>query len=334
MKIYAVDIKENENVDSLFLVREKTSSVTKTGNPYLKVRLGDRSGEIEGRIWSSAETFTEFFQRDDFVRIKGKAVFFQDRLQVNISHIGRVEDEGITLSDFFPTTEKDVAQMCDSLIQISQEVKNPHLRNLLNLFWNDQPFLDGFRKAPASKQIHHAYIGGLMEHTLSLAQLVKSNACHYEGLNTDLLMTGALLHDIGKVYELSYRRTFDYSDEGRLLGHILIGIEKLEEKIRQLIDFPKDLSVLLKHLLLSHHGQYIYGSPKKPMTLEAVMLHHLDDMDAKVSGLQDFLKTKVPSGSKWSAYHPQFEQFFYAPVIEDQSKPSDNIDETVLEIEK
>ena len=334
MKIYAVDIKENENVDSLFLVREKTSSVTKTGNPYLKVRLGDRSGEIEGRIWSSAETFTEFFQRDDFVRIKGKAVFFQDRLQVNISHIGRVEDEGITLSDFFPTTEKDVAQMCDSLIQISQEVKNPHLRNLLNLFWNDQPFLEGFRKAPASKQIHHAYIGGLMEHTLSLAQLVKSNACHYEGLNTDLLMTGALLHDIGKVYELSYRRSFDYSDEGRLLGHILIGIETVEGKIRQLIDFPKDLSVLLKHLLLSHHGQYIYGSPKKPMTLEAVMLHHLDDMDAKVSGLQDFLKAKVPSGSKWSAYHPQFEQFFYAPVLEDQSKPSDNIDETVLEIEK
>jgi 3'-5' exoribonuclease len=334
MKTYAVDIKENENVDSLFLVREKTSGVTKTGNPYLKLRLGDRSGEIEGRIWSSAETFTEFFQRDDFVRIKGKAVFFQDRLQVNISHIARAEEEGNTLSDFFPTTEKDIAQMCDSLIQISQEVKNPHLRNLLNLFWNDQPFLEGFRKAPASKQIHHAYIGGLIEHTLSLAQLVKSNACHYEGLNTDLLMTGALLHDIGKVYELSYRRSFDYSDEGRLLGHILIGIEKVEEKIRQLIDFPKDLSVLLKHLLLSHHGQYIYGSPKKPMTLEAVMLHHLDDMDAKVSGLQDFLKTKVPSGSKWGAYHPQFEQFFYAPVLEDQSKPSDNIDETVLKIEK
>ncbi len=334
MKIYAVDIKENENVDSLFLVREKTSSVTKTGNPYLKLRLGDRSGEIEGRIWSSAETFTEFFQRDDFVRIKGKAVFFQDRLQVNISHIGRVEDEAITLSDYFPTTEKDVDQMYESLIQVSQEVKNPHLRNLLNLFWNDQPFLAGFRRAPASKQIHHAYIGGLMEHTLSLTQLVKSNACHYEGLNTDLLMTGAILHDIGKVYELSYRRSFDYSDEGRLLGHILIGIETVEGKIRQLIDFPKDLSVLLKHLLLSHHGQYAYGSPKKPMTLEAVMLHHLDDMDAKVSGLQEFLKTKVPSGSKWSAYHPQFEQFFYAPVLEDQIKPSDNIDETVLEIEK
>jgi 3'-5' exoribonuclease len=334
MKTYAVDIKENENVDSLFLVREKTSSITKTGNPYLKLRLGDHSGEIEGRIWSSAETFTAFFQRDDFVRVKGKAVFFQDRLQVNISHIDRVGEEGINLSDFFPTTKKDIDQMCDALIRISQEVKNTHLRDLLNLFWKDQPFLEGFRKAPASKQMHHAYLGGLMEHTLSLTRLVQNNASHYEGLNIDLLMTGAILHDLGKVYELSYQRSFDYSDEGRLLGHILIGIEMLEEKIRQLSDFPKDLSVLLKHLLLSHHGQYIYGSPKKPMTLEAVMLHHLDDMDAKVSGLREFLRAKVPEGSKWSAYHPQFEQFFYAPIFEENSKPIDNIDEPVFEVEK
>jgi len=334
MKTYAVDIKENETVDSLFLVREKTSSVTKTGNPYLKVKLGDRSGEIEGRIWSSAETLTELFQRDDFVRVKGKAVFFQDRLQVNISHIDRMEEEAIALSDFFPTTGKDVGQMCDSLVQISQEVKNPHLRNLLNLLWSDQSFLEGFRKAPASKQIHHAYIGGLLEHTLSLTQLVKRNAPHYEGLNTDLLMTGAILHDIGKVYELSYRRSFDYSDEGRLLGHILIGIEKIEEKIRQISDFPKDLSVLLKHLLLSHHGQYIYGSPKKPMTLEAVMLHHLDDMDAKVSGIQEFLKAKVSGGSRWSAYHPQFEQFFYTHVLEEPAEPSDNIDKIPFDGEK
>ena len=334
MKTYAIDIKENESVDSLFLVREKTSSITKTGNPYLKLRLGDRSGEIEGRIWTSAETFTESFQRDDFVRVKGKAVFFQDRLQVNVSRIDRVEEENVNLSDFFPTTERDVDQMCDSLIQISQQVKNPHLRNLLNLFWSDRPFLEGFKKAPASKQIHHAYLGGLMEHTLSLTQLVQKNAGHYEGLNVDLLMTGAILHDLGKVYELSYQRSFDYSDEGRLLGHILIGIEKLEEKIRQLADFPKDLSVLLKHLLLSHHGQYIYGSPKKPMTLEAMMLHHLDDMDAKVNGVRQFLKTRVPEGSKWSAYHPQFEQFFYTPILEDKAKPADNTDKTGFEGEK
>jgi 3'-5' exoribonuclease len=334
MKTYTVDIKENESVDSLFLVRDKIFSITKTGNPYLKLKLGDCSGEIEGRIWTSAETFTESFQRDDFVRVKGRVAFFQDRLQVNISHIERVEEEKIILSDFFPTTGKDIDQMWEALIQISHQVKNPHLRNLLNLFWSDEPFLDGFKKAPASKQLHHAYLGGLLEHTLSLAQLVQKNAPHYEGLNVDLLMAGAILHDLGKVYELSYQRSFDYSDEGRLLGHILIGIEKLEEKIRQLPDFPKDLSVLLKHLLLSHHGQYIYGSPKKPMTLEAMMLHHLDDMDAKVNGVRQFLKTKVPEGSKWSAYHPLFEQSFYTPILEDKAEPADNTDKAVFEGEK
>ena len=303
MKTYASEIKENENVDSFFLVREKSSGITKTGSPYLKLKLGDRSGAIEGRIWTSAETLAESFQRDDFVRAKGKAVFFQDRLQLNIAHIDKVEEERIILSDFFPTTGKDIDGMCESLIQISQEVKNPHLGKLLNLFWSDETFLEGFKKAPASKQLHHAFLGGLLEHTLSLTQLVQKNVSHYNGLNVDLLMTGAILHDLGKVYELSYQRSFDYSDEGRLLGHILIGIEKVEEKIRQLPDFPKDLSVLLKHLLLSHHGQYDYGSPKKPMTLEAVMLHHLDDMDAKVNGIQEFLKTKVSEGSRWSVYH-------------------------------
>ena len=334
MKTYASEIKENENVDSFFLVREKSSGITKTGSPYLKLKLGDRSGAIEGRIWTSAETLAESFQRDDFVRAKGKAVFFQDRLQLNIAHIDKIEEERIILSDFFPTTGKDIDGMCESLIQISQEVKNPHLGKLLNLFWSDETFLEGFKKAPASKQLHHAFLGGLLEHTLSLTQLVQKNVSHYNGLNVDLLITGAILHDLGKVYELSYQRSFDYSDEGKLLGHILIGIEKVEEKIRQLPDFPKDLSVLLKHLLLSHHGQYDYGSPKKPMTLEAVMLHHLDDMDAKVNGIQEFLKTKVPEGSRWSAYHPLFEQSFYTPVLEDQMEPANNTNKNETKEEK
>jgi len=167
-----------------------------------------------------------------------------------------------------------------------------------------------------------------------VTQLVQKNAGHYEGIDVDLLIAGAILHDLGKVYELTYRRSFDYSDEGRLLGHILIGIEKVEEKIRQLVDFPEDLSIVLKHLLLSHHGEYNYGSPKRPMTLEAVMLHHLDDLDAKINGIQQFLKTRVPEGSKWSSYHPLFEQFFYAPNLEDRMDLSDNTDGNENEEEK
>ncbi len=151
------------------------------------------------------------------------------------------------------------------------------------------------------------------------------NASQYEGLNLDLLLTASILHDLGKVDELSYRRSFDYSDEGRLLGHIILGIEKVEAKIRQLPDFPKDLSTLLKHLLLSHHGQYIWGSPKKPMTLEAVMLHYLDDMDAKMNGIKQFLKTQVPEGSKWSSYHRSFERVFYLTDLLEETQLSNNI---------
>jgi len=178
-------------------------------------------------------------------------------------------------------------------IHISQEVKNPHLRNLLNLFWKDQPFLDGFRKAPASKQMHHAYLGGLMEHTLSLTRLVQNNASHYEGLNIDLLMTGAILHDLGKVYELSYQRSFDYSDGGETpRAHPYRDRDARGKRSDSFLISQKIFSVLLKHLLPQSPWSITFnGSPKKPMTLEAVMLHHLDDMDAKVSGPQG-----VPEG--------------------------------------
>jgi 3'-5' exoribonuclease len=328
MKTYVNDIKENEQVDSLFLVKEKFSGVTKTGNAYLKLKLVDRSGEIEGRIWTLAETFAESFEKDDFVHVIGKAVSFQEHLQLNITHIGKVGEEEILFSDFFPSAEKDVDEMFQSLLDISQQIKNPHLSRLLQLFWEDESFTKRFKMAPASKWLHHNYLGGLLEHTLSLVQLVLKNVGHYNALNLDLLLTGSILHDLGKVDELTYQRSFDYSDEGRLLGHIILGIEKMEDKIRQLPDFPKDLSTLLKHLLLSHHGQYIWGSPKRPMTLEAVMLHYLDDMDAKMNGIQQFIKKRVPDGSKWSAYHRTFEQYFYIPTPWEQMELSDKIEKT------
>jgi len=333
MKTYVNEIKENENVDSLFLVKEKSSGITKTGNTYLKVKLGDRTGEMESRIWTSAEVFSESFEKDDFVHVKGKMTSFQEHLQLNVSHIERVGEEAILLSDFFPMTEKDIEGMFQSLIETSQQVKNPHLCQLLQLFWEDELFVKRFKMVPASKWVHHAFLGGLLEHTLSLSQLVLKNASHYERLNIDLLLTASILHDLGKVDELLYARSFAYSDEGQLLGHIILGIERVEDKIRQLIDFPRDLSTLLKHLLISHHGQYIWGSPKKPMTLEAVMLHYLDDMDAKINGIQQFLRTQVSEGSKWSAYHRAFEQFFYASTAVDPPEVPEKSDKNGLKEE-
>ena len=333
MKTYVNEIKENENVDSLFMVKEKSSGITKTGNTYLKLKLGDRTGEIEGRIWTSTEAFSESFEKDDFVHVKGKMTSFQEHLQLNVSYIERIKEEAILLSDFFPMTEKDIEGMFQSLVETSQQVKNPHLCQLLQLFWEDEAFVKRFKMVPASKWVHHAFLGGLLEHTLSLSQLVLKNANHYVGLNLDLLLTASILHDLGKVDELLYTRSFNYSDEGQLLGHIILGIERVEDKIRQLIDFPRDLSTLLKHLLISHHGQYIWGSPKKPMTLEAVMLHYLDDMDAKINGIQQFLRTQVSEGSKWSAYHRAFEQFFYASTAVDLPEIPEKSDKNGLKEE-
>lgn len=326
MKTYINEIKENDQVDSLFLVKEKSSAVTKTGNVYLKLKLVDRSGEIEGRIWTLVENFAPSFEKDDFVHVTGKAVSFQERLQLNVTLIESVREEEILFSDFFPMTEKNIDEMFQSLLEISQQIKNPHLAQLLQLFWADESFVKLFIMAPASKWLHHNYLGGLLEHTLSLAQLVLSIVSHYPGLNTDLLLTASIFHDLGKVDELSYHRSFDYSDDGRLLGHIILGIERVEDKIRQLPEFPKDLSTLLKHFLLSHHGQYNWGSPKKPMTLEAVVLHFLDDMDAKVNGIQHFIKKEVPEGARWSTYHRTFEQYFYVADVSEQAKLIDNIE--------
>jgi 3'-5' exoribonuclease len=333
MKTFIVDIKENDNVDSLFLVKEKSSGITKTANAYLKLKLIDRSGEMEGRIWTSVETFANSFEKDDFVHVIGKSVSFKEHLQLNITHIQRVEEEEILFSDFFPMAEKDIEEMFRSLAEISDQIRNSHLHQLIKLFWEDESFIKLFKVAPASKWLHHNYLGGLLEHTLSMVQLVLKNASHYNGLNLDLLLTASILHDVGKVDELSYRRSFDYSDEGRLLGHITLGIERVEDKIRQVPDFPKDLSTLLKHLLLSHHGQYIWGSPKRPMTLEAVMLHYLDDMDAKMNGIQQFIKKQVLEGSRWSGYHRIFEQYFYVPTLWEQIELSDKIEENKLEEE-
>ena len=323
MKAYINEIKENDAVDSLFLVKEKSSSVTKAGNVYLRLKLVDRSGEIEARIWTSVESFAGSFEKDGFVHVTGKAVSFQERLQLNITSIEGVREEEILFSDFFPVTEKDIEEMFRSLVDISRQMKNLHLNQLLQLFWEDEAFVKLFKMAPASKWLHHNYLGGLLEHTLSVVQLALKNAGHYPGLDIDLLITASIFHDLGKVDELSYHRSFDYSDEGRLLGHIVLGMERVEDKIRQLPDFPKELSTLLRHFLLSHHGQYLWGSPKKPMTLEAVMLHFLDDMDAKINGIQQFIKKEVPEGSRWSTYHRMFEQYFYVPALREPTELPD-----------
>jgi 3'-5' exoribonuclease len=325
MKTLVSDLKENDAVDTCFLVKEKASAITKTGSPYLKLRLVDRSGEIEGRLWNGVDQLTGVFEKDDFVRVKGKGVSYQDRLQLNVTHLRRAGEEEIDLADYFAMAETDPEEMFQSLLGICAGIRNPWLSRLLTLLWEDSDFVARFKRAPAAKELHHTFLGGLLEHTLSVARLVLQNGNHYPGLNLDLLLAGAILHDIGKVDELSYRRSFDYTEPGRLLGHIVLGLERVDASIRRIDGFPEDLALLLKHLLVSHHGQTLWGSPKKPMILEGVMLHYLDDLDAKMNGIRQFLRAQVPAGAGWSPFHRMYDQFFYLPPVSESEDTESSI---------
>ena len=303
-------IRENDQVEGVFWVKERAMATSRTGAPYLRVRLSDRTGEIEGRIWDGAEEFVALFERGDFVKIKGQATSYQDKLQLNIKSLKRAEENEVSLEDFLPASARDLEEMLLELIAIGQTIENEYLRDLVMAFLEDEEFMVLFKRAPGAKRLHHAYLGGLLEHTLSIANLIKKIKGHYDGIDHDLLLAGAILHDIGKVHELSYDIAFEYTDEGRLLGHIIMGLEMVEERISKIEGFPAELAMLMKHLLISHHGQYEWGSPKRPKTLEAQILYYLDDLDAKVSGIQEFMK-KGEQGARWTDFHRIFDRFFY-----------------------
>ena len=316
-KIFVNQVVEDQTVDSVFLVTEKRVAETRSGVPYLRLRLSDRTGEIEGRVWEQAAELAREFDKDDYVRSKGRITRYQDALQLVIYHIERLPASTIDPSDFLPTATRDIETMWEELRTIAQGLENESLRDLLNAFFTDDEFSNRFRRAPAAKRLHHVYVGGLLEHTLSVCRLAMAVTEMYAVLNRDVLLTGAVLHDIGKIEELTYERSFDYSDKGRLLGHIVVGVEMVEKKIAGLDHFPEELALVLKHLLISHHGQYIWGSPKRPKTLEAIVLHHLDDLDAKFNGVQEFLEKHMRFDSRWTEHHRIFDQFFYQPDLED-----------------
>ena len=315
-RTFIKEIRENEIVEGVFWVKEKATPLSRSGAPYLRVRLADRTGEIEGRVWDGVEEFADLFERDDFIRIKAQATSYQDRVQLNIKSIKKVEDTEVSLDEFLPSSTRDPEEMLAELIEIIQGIENAYLKQLVTAFLENEEFTALFKRAPGAKRLHHSFLGGLLEHTLSVVNLIQKLKGYYEGINHDLLLAGGVLHDIGKVYELSYERSFDYTDVGRLVGHIVMGVEMVDKEIARIEGFPAELAMLMKHLLLSHHGQYEWGSPTRPMTLEAQILHHLDDLDAKVKGIQEFMQ-KAQEGATWTDYHRMFERFFYIGEVEE-----------------
>jgi 3'-5' exoribonuclease len=309
-KTFVEAIEAGQTINDLFVVREKQVAYKKDGNPYLTMTLADRTGDVKAVAWDNVDKINNAFAAGDHVKVKGNATEYKGALQLVVLNLSRHDPAEINPRDFLPSTDRDVDQMLGRLIKISQTVENPHLSRLLSVFFEDAAFVDRFKTAPAAKKMHHAYLGGLLEHTLSMALLIQAIAGHYKGIDKDLLLTGGILHDIGKVDEFSYETHIDYSDAGRLLSHIVIGVEMLEAKIATIKDFPEELSLVLKHIIVSHHGTRDFGSPEPPMTLESIILHYLDELDAKVTAVRTFMDSEDPDAA-WTSYHRVLERFFY-----------------------
>jgi 3'-5' exoribonuclease len=305
------DIKDRDLVQSVFLVKDKIIAMAKNGKPYLTLKLMDKSGEVDAKIWDNADEIAAIFDKNDFLAVRAKASVYLGKMQLIVSELKRVPEEEVELADFLPETDRDINLMVEELWALVASLADPDLKRLLNSFFGDPELLAMYRVAPAAKGMHHVYLGGLLEHSLAVAKLVDAMNPLYQGLNRDLLIAGALLHDVGKVREMTYMRSFDYSDEGKLIGHITIGVEMLQERISALPGFPVELGMLLKHMLLSHHGQYEYGSPKRPKTVEATILNYLDDLDSKINGIRTHIRKEPDNPSRWTSYHRLYDRYFF-----------------------
>ena len=311
---FVKDLKEGEPVRDLFLVANKAMLTSNAGKPYLTLQLRDRTGQIEGRVWDRAEEIGKRFDRDEVVEVSGSAIAYQGRVQLKVHDVRREEGGTKDLTEFLPVTKKGIEPLWKTLQGYVAGVKDKDLSRLLAVVFQDPPESDvarRFRQAPGGKTMHHDYIGGLLEHTVSVAGICLMLSAHYEGVNSDLLLAGALLHDVGKVHELSYEGAFDYTDEGRLLGHLYMGAEYVSGVCASLPGFPPEKTMLLKHMILSHHGELEYGSPKRPKTLEAILLHHVENMDAKATAFNDAI-AEMREGARWTDYQRMFERYLYS----------------------
>jgi 3'-5' exoribonuclease len=310
---YVQQMTDGDALDDVYMVTEKQLRANRQGNTYLQVELRDRSGSISARLWNVGEPMFRTFEEGDFLRVKGKVQLFQGSLQVILNQIERVANHQVELQDFLPQTDKDVNKLLERLRAILLGLGNPHLRALVECFLIDDAFLSAFCKAPAGVRNHHAYLGGLLEHVVTLLDAADRVLPLYPDVDRDLLLAGIFLHDIGKVRELSFERAFAYTTEGQLVGHIVIGVEMLTEKAAKVPEltgepFPIELLYRLKHMIVSHHGTHEFGSPRLPMTPEAIALHHLDNLDAKVQSFTRDIREDRGGNSAWTPYSPSLQR--------------------------
>ena len=304
---YIESIREGERVSGIYLCKQRQAAVTKNGKPYENMILQDKTGQADAKIWDPNSQGIEEFGALDYVEIVAEATTFQGALQLNVKRARKAREGEYDPADYLPVSEYDIEVMYRELMNYANQVKEPHLRALLkDLFVDDAEFVKAFKFHSAAKTVHHSFVGGLLEHTLSVCRLCEYYTKAYPFLNRDLLYTAAMCHDIGKVYELSDFPENDYTDEGQLLGHIAMGSEMVGERARRIVGFPKKLENELKHCILAHHGELEYGSPKKPALAEAMALNLADNTDAKMETLKEIFKS-AGQNQGWLGYNRLFE---------------------------
>lgn len=314
------ELQEKDAIDSPFLIKFSATATGKNGKPYMNLILMDKTGEIEARIWEDVAAYMGQAVRDSFVQVNGRCQTYQGRKQIVIHQLQILREDEVNLREFVPEGDLDPEALYAQLLDFVSTMKDPHYKALAeSILKEDSDIADRIKRAPAAKSVHHAYKTGLLEHVVSITGILDSLSQHYgKLLNRDLLFLGGFFHDIGKIWELSYDRVTDYTTEGKLIGHLVMGVELIDKKIRELDSqegrmpspFPEEKKLLVKHIILAHHGKLEYGSPKEPHILEALVVHMIDDLDSKVNAISRFVEQDQTPG-RWTALNRSFGRFFY-----------------------
>jgi len=309
-------LRDGDPLDEVYLVTDKQLRANKNGSPYLLLELRDRTGGISGRMWNAGDQVARGFDAGDFLLVTGKVQLFQGALQVIVNTVERVAPQKVELADFLPHTDQSIPKLMDRLRGYLLKLGNPHLRALAECFLMDDDFVRGFTTCPAGVKLHHAYVGGLLEHVVSMMDAADRLLPLYPGVDRDLLLMGVFLHDAGKVKELTYTRAFGYSDEGQLVGHLALGVAMLAEVAVKVPDltgepFPREVMMRLRHMILSHHGTLEWGSPKVPMTPEAMLLHLIDALDTRMHQVAREMREDRNNPTAWTPYNHNLGRRFY-----------------------
>jgi 3'-5' exoribonuclease len=311
-KLFVADLQDKQTLHSTFLAKNKTLLTDKKGNSYISLYLSDKSGSVDAKIWDNIEKVNNTFESGDIVVVKGQVQLFQNKKQVVIHKIDPVKDQEFNFEDYVGETSRSPEEVLQELLRIVEQVESDPIKQLILSTLNDPSIKPLLLKSPAAKSIHHVKVGGLLEHILSISQLMVFVAKQYPQLNFDLLLFGAIFHDLGKIWELEWtNKGIRYTDSGRLVGHLVMSAELVEKKASQILGFPQEQIMILKHIILSHHGKLEYGSPKVPMLLEAYVVWMIDDFDSKVDSITQFMNQDQSGDETWSSFNQLYGRHFF-----------------------